>query len=418
MRLRILWLKGSLRRILLTMRFYTLPRLLGKSATVDVYLALNDPHSFMLIQVLPEFEKRFKIKVNLYLIYESVPGISIDAHLLRQWAIIDANYIAGQYNLIKVKDFPGASSLITGQQSWQLKVKRLDDAIDIFTRTWFGEFDEHYQQSTPIINFQVKNQQRLLSYGHYYPGTLFFCGEWFTGVDRLEHLERRLHIMALNKEPYQINYQKNLLSFIALNDNNIIVNPRVLEAFISLHSPYAYIGLLQAYKLCKHYGIPLKIKPLLPMMTKNSVANNKQRCIFLDAAREAKKLNIPLKSFSDPLIQGVANCYQLFAFAEHKQVDFIYLKAMFEAIYVNNLDLSVSKNIELICKKIDLNYDEALVYAESHDWQLWSDAHQIELDDAGLWGVPCFRYRDISCWGQDRLVKIERAICEDYQLVD
>jgi len=159
--------------MLLTMRFFTIPRLLGKSATADVYLALNDPHSFMLIQVLPELEKRFSIKFKLYLVYESVPGISIDANLLRQWAIKDANYIAEQYNLIKVDSFPCASSLITGQQSWQLKVKSLNDAIDIFKLTWLGGYYEHYQQSTPIINFQVKNQQRLLSYGHYYPGTIF-----------------------------------------------------------------------------------------------------------------------------------------------------------------------------------------------------------------------------------------------------
>ena len=185
-----------------------------------------------------------------------------------------------------------------------------------------------------------------------------------------------------------------------------------------MHSPYAYIGLLQAYKLCEHYHISLKIRPLLPLMASDIIADNKQRCIFLDAAREAIKLNIPLNSFSDPFVQGVANCYQLFAFAEHKQMGFSYLKVMFEAIYVDNLDLSVAKNIELLCKKIDLDYDEALVYSENHDWQLWSDVNQMELEAVGLWGAPCFRYRDVSCWGQDRLVKIEQAICDDYQLVD
>jgi len=404
--------------MLLTMRFFTFPRLLGKSATADVYLALNDPHSFMLIQVLPELEKRFSIKFKLYLVYESIPGISIDANLLRQWAIKDANYIAEQYNLIKVDSFPCASSLITGQQSWQLKVKSLNDAIDIFKLTWLGGYYEHYQQSTPIINFQVKNQQRLLSYGHYYPGTIFFCGEWFTGVDRLEYLEKQLNIKELSKGGEQVDFQKNRLSFTSLNDKNMGSKPRVLEAFISLHSPYAYIGLLQAYRLCQHYGISLKIRPLLPLMTSDIIADNKRRCIFLDAAREAIKLNIPLKSFSDPFVQGVANCFQLFAFAELKQMDFIYLKVMFEAIYVDNLDLSVAKNIELLCKQIGLDYDEAIVYAEEHDWKLWSDVNQIELDEAGLWGVPCFHYRDVSCWGQDRLVKIEQVICDDYQLVD
>ena len=417
MRLRILWLRSRVRRCALTLRFFTFPRLFGKTTTVDVYLALNDPHSFMLIQVLPEFEKRFAIKFSLYLIYESVPGVSIDVNLLRQCAIKDANYIAAQNGLIKVNDFPSASSLITGQQSWQLKVRNLNDAIDIFKCTWLNKFQEHYQQSTPAINFQVKNQQRLLSYGHYYPASLFFCGEWFTGIDRLEYFEKRLNTKGLSKESNKVNYQQNSLSFICQEDK-VLQKVSVLEAYISIHSPYAYIGLLQAHKLSEHYGVALKIKPLLPMMTGITVAENKQRCIFLDAAREAKKLQIPLKSFSDPIGEGVENCYQLFAYAEHKQMDFIFLKAIFEAIYVNNIDLSVSENIELICENIKLDYDEALLYDESHDWQQWSDANQIELDHSGLWGVPCFRYRDVSCWGQDRLTQIEQAICDDYHLVD
>jgi len=399
------------------MRFFTLPRLLSKTTTVDVYLALNDPHSFMLIQVLPEFEKRFTIKFNLYLIYESVPGVSIDVNLLRQWAIKDANYIADQYGLIKINSFPSASSLITGQQSWQLKVKNLHDAIDIFKCTWLDQFQEHYQQSTPAINFQVKNQQRLLSYGHYYPASLFFCGEWFTGIDRLGCFEKRLKTMRLSEGFAQVNYQKNLLSFIQVG-NKVLQKTSVIEAYISLHSPYAYIGLLQAHKLSEHYGVALKIKPLLPVMTGITSTENKQRCIFLDAAREAKKLQIPLESFADPIGEGIANCYQLFAYAEHKKMEFIFLKAIFEAIYVNNVDLSVSENVEVICENINLNYDEALSYNESHDWQQWSDINQVELDEAGLWGIPCFRYRDISCWGQDRLVQIEQAICDDYRLVD
>jgi len=347
-----------------------------------------------------------------------VPGISIDATLLRQWAIKDANYIAEQYNLIKIKGFPSASSLITGQESWQLKVKNLNDALDIFKCTWLNEFLEHYQQSTPAINFQVKNQQRLLSYGHYYPASVFFCGEWFTGIDRLDHFEERLHTLRLNNEPYHINYQKNRLYFTCTHESVINQKQSVIEAYISLRSPYAYIGLVQAKKLSEYYNIPLKIKPLLPMMMNLSITENKQRYIFLDAIREAKKINIPLKCFADPIGKGVNNCYQLFAYAEYKKIDFIYINALFEAIYVNNIDLSVSKNIKNICKSIGLDYVEALVYAQNHDWQQWTDANQIALDEAGLWGVPCFRYGNVSCWGQDRLVKIEQEICDNACIVD
>ena len=68
----------------------------------------------MLIQVLPELEKRFNIQFKLFLVYESVPGVTIDPKLMRAWAIKDANYIADQYQLKKITQQPTQESLFTG----------------------------------------------------------------------------------------------------------------------------------------------------------------------------------------------------------------------------------------------------------------------------------------------------------------
>jgi 2-hydroxychromene-2-carboxylate isomerase len=399
---------------LLKLRYFTVPNWFKKTPTAEVYLALNDPYSFMLIQVLPDLEKRFNIKFKLFLVYESVPGVTIDPKLMRAWAIKDANYIADQYQLKKIIQQPTQESLFTGQQMWQLRPKTLANAWKLFQQTWFNEFEDYYHASTPVINYQIKNLMRLVKLGHYLPSSIFIAGQWFVGIDRLERLETRLTDLGLALDDSVPVYQRNTLIFAERSEKALVVdnnNPNFLEAFVSLRSPYSYIGLLQAEKLSQHYKIPLKIRPLLPLVMRGlTITENKERYAVFDASREAKNLNIPFTGITDPLGQGIFNAFQIFSYAEQQNKELDFIKSAFNAIYVDGLDLSHKSVIESLCKLHDLDYEKALAYNNEHDWQQWSDCNQVTLDSMGLWGAPCFRFKEATCWGQDRLALIEQAI--------
>jgi 2-hydroxychromene-2-carboxylate isomerase len=390
-----------------------LPKLRSNQPVVEVYLALNDPHSFMLVQVLPELADRFSVKFDLFLIYENVPGVTIDPKLMRQWALKDANYIATQYSLTHVDKLPNSRALLTGQQLWQLTPKTLANAVDIFQKTWFDQFDDYYDASTPVINFQIKNQQRLIHKGHYLPAAMLFAGNWFIGIDRLAHLERQLNTLKLNKST-----KANKNDDVKFDVNALVFEPKrkmkskdECQVYISLRSPYSYLGFIKAKRLAQHYHMPLKIRPLVPLMMRGfHLTSNKQKYIIDDATREAQQANIPFSATTCLTEQGIINCYQVFAYAEHQGKAIDYIEAVFEAIYVNNIDLALLVNLKDICRILELDYQQALVYGESHDWQQWSDVNQTALDKIGLWGVPCFSYQDTHCWGQDRLAQIEQAI--------
>lgn len=135
--MKVRWLQSHVRKSLLTYRFYNFPLLFGNKPIADVYLSLNDPYSFMLAQVLPDIEKRFNITLNLYLVAETTPGPEVNVPLLKEWSLKDANYIANKYGLAQVSAFPNIKSLVTGQQSWILNVKNVQDALNIFNDTWF-----------------------------------------------------------------------------------------------------------------------------------------------------------------------------------------------------------------------------------------------------------------------------------------
>jgi len=421
----IKWLQSDIRRTLLAFWRTKITLAFNKTPVAEVYLSLSDPFSFILVQVLPQLEQRFNIKFKLFLIYSNLSHTASDVDLWRLWAFKDAIGLADRYNLLAPERKPSQQMLLTAQQTWQMKDKTLKNALDIFHATWVGEFGENFGPSTPVITHQVKNHHRQKSKGHYSAATILFCGEWYLGIDRLNHLETRLIALGLakqkNAEQYfshnkeSINADENTpISKEVVRDLPLIEGRDLLEVFISLRSPYSYLGFIKAQRLSQRNNLPLQIKPVLPMLMRGlSVGKNKQAYIFKDALREAKVNQIPFESFCDPLGQGIIKSYQLFSYAEKQNLAQAYIKALFDAIYVKGIDLAQDKNIKSICQQLGLDYQKALDHNIEHDWQLWVDINQQSLSAMNLWGVPCFRFQKLHCWGQDRLWQVEDEILKE-----
>ena len=423
LRLKIKWLQSHCRAKALVFRYFLIGRFLGQKAQAEVYLSLNDPHSFMLVQMLSRLAVNYHLTFKVLFIWGTLPGITICPKLYRQWAIKDANVIAERYQLIKITEEPSLIMLTTGQQTWQLQLNSIENAKDIFIKTWGNLYTEHFQTSTPTISHQVKNQTRLQAKGHYAPANIFFAGDWFVGVDRLYHFEKLLLKFSLTDSltvelaPTLQVEKPSVLPDVSALDNAIETTPTCiakrepLVVYLSLRSPYSYLGFVQAISLAERHQLELVIKPVLPLLMRGaSIPVIKQKYIYLDALREAKRLNIEFNGFSDPLGNGVMNAYRCFAWAQQQGKGTEYMLACFRAIYVEGIELANPVNVENIMKNLALNIDDANVYQQEHDWQQWADINQIELSKLSLWGVPCFTYGVCSYWGQDRIPLLEKEI--------
>ena len=403
------WMQSRIRKKFLMLRHRFTVGWRNKKPVAEVYLALNDPYSYMLVQVLPEIATRFNIKFRLLLIHDNLTGMAENTLLWRSWVLKDANKIAEQYKLKKISSMPALKSVVSGQQLWQLKPKTIDNALTLFEQVWHNSLDSHYPSSTPVITHQIKNKERQLSKGHYMPASIYFIGEWYWGIDRLDHFENALIEHGLTYKKTEAKYVVNNLSFALPETTTDSMD--ALEVFVSIRSPYSYLGFKQAQKISKFYGVPLVIKPVLPMLMRGlELPEIKRWNIFTDSVREAESHNIPFNSFADPLGKGVMDSYRLFSYAASKQLAEQYLSAIFDAIYVNGIDISIENNLIKLCDEIGLDYAAAIAYDTEHDWQTWVDQHQHELESMGFWGVPCFRYGDVETWGQDKLWQIEQAI--------
>lgn len=419
LRLKIKWLQSHYRAKILVFRYFLVGRFLGQKPTAEVYLSLNDPHSFMLVQMLSRLATNYHLNFKVLFIWGTLPGITICPKLYREWAIKDANLTAKQFNLVHIKYEPSSASLATGQQIWQFKVNNIANAEQIFINTWGNQFKEHFQTSTPTINHQVKNQLRLKAKGHYAPASIFFAGVWFVSVERLYHFEIMLKKLLLIDKLNESFMSKCAMSpEPILHDkinscaSNIVVEAAVpLVLYLSLRSPYSYLGFVKAVELAKRHQIELVIKPILPLLMRGAtIPIVKQKYIYLDAFREAKKLGIEFTGFTDPLGAGVINVYRLFAWAQQQGKGVDYMLACFKAVYVNGIDLADPENLKIIFKELSLNIEDAYAYQEQHDWQQWADMNQIDLTNLNLWGVPSFSYATTSYWGQDRIQALEQEI--------
>ena len=63
-----------------------------------------------------------------------------------------------------------------------------------------------------------------------------------------------------------------------------------------------------------------------------------------------------------------------------------------------------------IVEAAGLDWRVALPLIGNDGWRDEAEANRQELMALGLWGVPAFRFNDVSAWGQDRLWVIEDAI--------
>ena len=404
------WFNSYFRRWLI-FNFYALPSNLFKTTpSIDVFLSLNDPYSFLLVQTLSDLQQRFNIEFKLYLTYESSEK-TYDVTMWRDWAISDVNLLAKSYGLMGITQQPTIKTLVTGQQLWQLKSKSIENAAQLFKQVWHNEFTEYFGPSTPVINAHISNKKKQIRKGHYQPASLYFLGEWYTGIERLDHLEHRLVKAKLASDFSGYVYNKHHLEY---RPNIVLKNKEVLTAYVSIRSPYSYIGWLQALKLSETYQLTLDVKIVLPLMMRGiTVPTEKQRYILIDSLREARVQKLPVGKFSDPLGKGVIRSYTLFPYFEHVGKSVEYIDALFKAVFVQGLDLAKEDNLLQVCFELNESYELALSFAALNDWQAITDENQQTMDTLGFWGVPSFQYKQVACWGQDRLFQIEKEILKE-----
>lgn len=402
----------------------------GAHPTLDIFLRLDDPYSYLLIQVLAPVLARFKVKANFHTVLELESEMFPAMDMWYQYASRDAFHLAKLYDL----DFPSSETVLKNKTTLAaatallLKAEQqgnyLKCAPAIFKQVWAGSFDP---EALPVaadentIKKQLSHNHALLkNKGHYFGAMIHFESEWYWGIDRLDHLEQRLIDQGLAHSPNeQVIFNRTYKDFCSTKKSTDTHSQNPLTLYWSARSPYSYLGLVRAIQLTQHYQIPLIIKPVLPMMMRGlNVPQVKKMYIFLDTKREAKKLGLPYGFVADPLGPAVERCYALLDYARNENKLQDLLLSFARAVNSEGIRAETDKGMKVIVERCGLNWPIAKQQLNNDQWKSEVNNNLDEMYQQGCWGVPSFCYGDQTFWGQDRLGIIEKTIQKSLSSLD
>ena len=282
-------------------------------------------------------------------------------------------------------------------------------ALEVGTKLWTGSHLKSAKNAKNIIDSGNEIRKNL---GHWLSGTFYFEGEWYWGIDRLHHLERRLiesDISSNNSSPIVKRPEENF-------NERLNASFLSLEFFPSLRSPYSAICFDRVVSLTDKAQINLVLKPVMPMMMRGvSASRDKQIYIMTDAKREADYYEQKLGPIVDPIGSPVKKAFELLPNLKEMDKDIEFCGNYLTAAWKEGVDITSQTGLKKVLERSGVTWEEVNQDQESLDWKILLDKNLNRMLDIGFWGVPAFNLtgggmEDLSCWGQDRLWLIKREI--------
>lgn len=332
--------------------------LTGGKKAVLVFLEPGEPYSDLLADILPGFASHYGLALRALEVVAPEKSAAPEPEKLAAFAKRDADALRAAYSISK------SEAPLT-------------------------------PEGDPAANAALRGKL-----GHYGSGMIWFEGEWYWGVDRLHHLERRL----------------------GAPENELLFAPRIepeastggtVEMFFSLRSPYSYLAMERAPELAERWGAKLTLRPILPMVMRSlPVPSEKRLYIVRDCKREAERLRIPFGKIEDPIGLGVERGLAILhhAIPEEKGVDFA--QSFYRGAWAEGLNAATDKGLQTMVERAGLDWAFAQNAIADDGWREAVEANREDLFALGLWGVPSFRVGKNATFGQDRLWQVGQWLAE------
>jgi len=398
----------------------------GAKHVVEYFHQVDDGYSHLAAQALAGIVERYDIELHCYLVKGPQGKNSAEPGMLLELSRYDSIQIAPHYGL----EFPKQSSapepallelaaMILAEQDNQGFIDcaaQVGDALWGGDRTRMKALAQEYGSSlsTEVAAKVAVGNTRRARLKHYSGAMFYYGGEWYWGIDRLHHLEKRLVQLGAGAQTHS----SLLMPQPKMPATNLVDNGRLtLEFYPSLRSPYTAIVFDKVVALANDSGVKLNVRPVLPMVMRGVPATREKGLyIFSDASREARESNIAFGNFYDPIGDPVRRCYSLYPWACEQGKGTALLSSFLAAAFAEGINTNNDKGLKKVLKKAGLSWDEAKTIVGQKGWQPLLEANRLAMYEAGLWGVPSLRLINekgeqlLGLWGQDRLWLVAQEI--------
>ena len=398
-----------------------LRRIRGGRHVVEFFHQVDDAYSHLALETIGVLVERYDIDFRFHLVGQTDPLHAPEPELLADYGRLDCGLVAPHYGLdfpVDAKRPPDASvKRVEGLLAELTRDSRFPDvALEAGRALWAGNDDTLTRLEEHIPTASANEVGQALEAGnalrkrrrHYSGGMFWYSGEWYWGVDRLHHLERRLIRYGAARSGHGTpRFDRPSLDAGPIRNEGRLS----LEFFPSLRSPYTAMIFDRSLELAASVDVPITIRPVLPMVMRGvPVPAAKGLYIMLDALREAEHIGVPFGNMFDPIGRPVERGFSLWPFARDQGHGAEYLSAFLRSAFVDGQDTGSDEGIRRVVESAGLDFERAKASLDSGDWRTEVEANrQTMYEELGVWGVPSYRLRgpvgepDLCVWGQDRL---------------
>ena len=396
-------------------------RLKGLPPRVLYFHQVDDPYSHLAVQKLATLKASYDIDWIPYLVSPPDAEYQGDVDRFRNWALTDAKSIAPYYETdLPIEAQTPASDAVNQTNQNLVACLREEDfpekALEAGQELWSGSLTNESGEKPEAGQALSEGNALRKSKGHYLGAMFYFDGEWYWGLDRMYLLEKRLVADGYGKQPDGALCvpPPRIESATGLHASDI-----TLEYFPSLRSPYTAVGHDRVMDLVKRSGVKLILRPVMPMMMRGVGApREKQLYIISDSKREAEANEVKFRNFVDPFGEPVIRAFTLYPWIESQGKAEAFVGAYIKAAWAEGVDISSDSGLSKVVESVGLSWQDALKQFHNSEWEQMLETNVQDMLTEGLWGVPSFRVsggnrQDIfSCWGQDRIWRVEAEITQ------
>ena len=194
---------------------------------------------------------------------------------------------------------------------------------------------------------------------------------------------------------------------------------KVIDYYLSLNSPYAYLGSRQFAEIVRKRGAEVRVKPVdygvifpesggLPL-AKRAPARQAYRLVELQRWSEARDMPICLHPKFFPAPEQTAAC-AVIAAAEQGGNALAFAHAILRAVWAEEADIADAGTLDRLAGETGHLGLSLMVRAFESGTRRKYEAYTAEALERGVFGAPTYVYRDILYWGQDRLEFLDQAL--------
>lgn len=388
---------------------------------VHYFHQVDDPYSALAAAVLPRLVARYDLDLVAHVVGPPPESAAPERERLVAYARKDAERLARAHpERLAFRD-PGRQppaadvARVTALLVGAVDARRFVDVAErVSASLWDGtaSLDGLSPASDEAVASHLRDAGKLREHlGHYLGATFFYGGEWYWGLDRLYHLEKRLQELGVQRTGV-----RDLLypPHVDLRAEITLASPPPIDFFFSLRSPYSAIVAPRVFELGRLTSAPIRLRYVLPMAMRGlAVPRAKRMYIAYDAAREAFERGIPFGRLNDPLGKPTERGLALVAYADRVGRGQSFVLSFMRGVWAEGIDAGSDRGLRILAERAGLSWEEARAATKDDAWRTTAEANRAEMFDLGLWGVPCFRVGDLATWGQDRLWAVEEALLTD-----